>query len=568
MMLTRLTSLIVALGLLAGPFVSSAQTPVDGPPFSLPFTDPPGPNTWLYNQHYGNTTQSFNFGDVWYQFGQGMHFGVDFEAPCGTPVHAIADGVVVVVDASGFGAGPHNLVLDHPGTGYTSLYGHLLEPPALTRGQEVKRGEQIGLSGDPDGSCGSRPHLHLEIRSSDFQTAYDPVPFFDVNWHMLISIGPNNTGFQQDLDTPHRWMKIEDQPDIHFSGDILNDYLHPWPPRLEVRAPVNSPLDRHLDPPPENAEITRTAVSVNAWNIGAWWNPRDLDAVYLIDAVPGQPTGVFRQPLDGSPRQYVQPAPPDLFSPDGTITVERTPDAYIHITRLTDGMAWQVETGGYYPAVSPDNTRLLWEIVYGDIVPGTSTPPVAMMVSNIDGSLVRRVYTQSGGYSLWLDAHRLLIVKRPPFTAASELYILDIDDPEMIPEPLGVYPFLHGLKVAPGGGMIAFFLPFQDNPDDSGVYVQRTEPGSTPHKLAFFGAYQWRDDSSLYTLSYDIHADAHALGVVDVTTGDLRWLTDPADLPIRVANGEWSVSPDGTRIIYVDPSDYGMYLLTIPPTKP
>jgi murein DD-endopeptidase MepM/ murein hydrolase activator NlpD len=568
MMLTRLTSLIVALGLLTGPFVSSAPTPVDGPPFSLPFTDPPGPNTWLYNQHYGNTTQSFNFGDVWYQFGQGMHFGVDFEAPCGTPVHAIADGVVVVVDASGFGAGPHNLVLDHPGTGYTSLYGHLLEPPALTRGQEVKRGEQIGLSGDPDGSCGSRPHLHLEIRSSDFQTAYDPVPFFDVNWHMLISIGPNNTGFQQDLDTPHRWMKIEDQPDIHFSGNILNDYLHPWPPRLEVRAPVNSPLDRHLDPPPENAEITRTAVSVNAWNIGAWWNPRDLDAVYLIDAVPGQPTGVFRQPLDGSPRQYVQPAPPDLFSPDGTITVERTPDAYIHITRLTDGMAWQVETGWYYPAVSPDNTRLLWEIVYGDIVPGTSTPPVAMMVSNIDGSLVRRVYTQSGGYSLWLDAHRLLIVKRPPFTAASELYILDIDDPEMIPEPLGVYPFLHGLKVAPGGGMIAFFLPFQDNPDDSGVYVQRTEPGSTPHKLPFFGAYQWRDDSSLYTLSYDIHADAHALGVVDVTTGDLRWLTDPADLPIRVANGEWSVSPDGTRIIYVDPSDYGMYLLTIPPTKP
>ncbi len=536
---------------------------IDTPPFSLPFTDPPGPTTWLYDQHYGNSTQAFNYGNVWYLYGQGLHFGLDLEAPCGTPVHAIADGVVVVVDATGFGSGPHNLVLDHPGTGYTSLYGHLLDLPALSRGEEVKRGQQIGLSGDPDGTCGSRPHLHLEIRSTGFQTAYNPLPFFDVNWDMLASIGPYNNNFQQDLDTPHRWMKLEDQPPIEFSGNILNNYLHPWPPRLEVRAPVNPPIYRHLDPLPDDVPVERSAVSLEAWNLGAWWNPRDLDAVYLIDAIPGQPTGVFRQPLDGSPREYVQRAPPDQLSPDGTISVERTPDAYMLITRQTDGMAWQVDTDGVYPAVSPDGTRLLWEIVYGDIVPGTSDPAVAMIVSNIDGSLVRQVYTQSGGYSMWLDAHRLLIVKRPPFTAGTELYILDIDDPNVTPEPLGVYPFLHGLKVAPGGRMIAFFLPFQDNPDDSGVYVQRTESGSTAQKLPFFGAYQWRDDHTLFTLSYDISTDAHALGVVDALTGDLRWLTDPADLPLRIANGDWSVSPDGTRIVYVESEDYGLYLLTI-----
>jgi hypothetical protein len=186
-----------------------------------------------------------------------------------------------------------------------------------------------------------------------------------------------------------------------------------------------------------------------------------------------------------------------------------------------------------------------------------------MIVSNIDGSLVRRVYTQSGGYSMWLDAHRLLIVKRPPFTAETQLYILDIDDPQMSPELLGIYPFLHGLEVAPGGGMIAYFLPFQENPDDSGVYVQSTEPGSTARKLPFFGAYQWRDDHTLFALSYDVSTDAHALGVVDVQTGDMRWLTDPADVPIRIANGDWSVSPDGTRLVYVDSVDFGLYLLTV-----
>jgi len=64
-------------------------------------------------------------------------------------------------------------------------------------------------------------------------------------------------------------------------------------------------------------------------------------------------------------------------------------------------------------------------------------------------------------------------------------------------------------------------------------------------------------------LSFDPAQDVHALGYVDVTTGEHRWLTDPEDLPIRVANGEWSVSPDGTRIVYVDPTDYGMYMLTV-----
>jgi len=46
------------------------------------------------------------------------------------------------------------------------------------------------------------PHLHLEIRSEDYTTSYNPVPFFDVDWHMLASFGPYTNAFQQDLDRP------------------------------------------------------------------------------------------------------------------------------------------------------------------------------------------------------------------------------------------------------------------------------------------------------------------------------------------------------------------------------
>ena len=559
----------LALGTLS-PVVAQEGTPgsdPDEPPFSLPFADPPGPTTWLYEQHYGNTTAAFNYGDVWYEFGQGLHFGIDFEAPCGTPVLAIADGVVAYVDAEGFGAGPHNLVLDHPGTGYASLYGHLLQQPALIRGQTATRGQQIGLSGDPDGSCGSRPHLHLEIREEGYQVALNPVPFFDVNWHMIASIGPFTNGFQQDLDAPYRWMKLDDQPDVHFSANFLNNYSHPWPPRIELRAPVNPPVDRRLDPLPDEVTVSRAAVALDQWSLGAWWDARDPDAVYLIDAVPDQDAGVFRQPLDGSPRRYVQPAPPPLVSPDGSVTVEYVGGGNMRIERRLTGETWDVFTNGNYPAVSPDGTRLLWEVVHGNYLPGSTLPGVAMWISNLDGTQRRQVYTQAGGYSQWLDSHRLLIVKRPPYTAETQLYILDVDDPRVQPELLGIYRFLHGLKIAPGGGMIAFYMPFQEDAAQSGVYVQLTEIGTSPRQLDVFGAYEWRDNRSLYVLSFDAAQDAaqgaHALGVVDSQSGDHRWLTDPDDLPIRVANGDWSVSPDGTRLVYVDPTDYGLYVLTV-----
>ncbi|MBN2302849.1 MAG: M23 family metallopeptidase, partial [Anaerolineae bacterium] len=542
---------------------------VDGPPFSLPFAGTPGPTTWLYIQHYGNTTQAYNYGNVWYAAGQGLHFGVDFMAPCGTPVLAIADGVVTYVDADGFGAGPHNLVLDHPGTGLTSLYGHLVDQSLLVRGSVVQRGQQIGLSGDPDGSCESRPHLHLEIRSTDYLTAYNPLPFFDVNWHMLASIGPYNHNFQQDLDAPYRWMRIEDQPPVSFSGDIVNNYQHPWPPKLEIRAPENPPTLRQLDPVPENVTVTRAPVALDGWNLGAWWNPLDRDAVYLIDMVPGNGAGMFRQRLDGAPRSYVGPVPPPLLSPDGLYEIAQPVGDSVKITRVTDRASWEVFTSGNYPAISPGGSRLLWEVVHGEIVPGTSDPGVQVWTSDLYGNLPQLVTTFTGGYSLWLDDHRVLTVRRIQYTAETRLAIIDVDIEvgveQFEAQPLGAYRWLSGLAIAPGGGRIVYYLAFQENSAASGLYVQDTVPGSTPQKLDFFGAYQWRDDRSLYTLSYDVTQDAHTLGVLDVITGEHRALTDPANVPIRVANGEWNVSPDGTRIVYVDPVDYGLYMLTVEP---
>jgi murein DD-endopeptidase MepM/ murein hydrolase activator NlpD len=209
---------------------SPAQAQDDEPPFGLPFNMPPGPSTWLLGQYYGNTTSAYRFRTVWYAAGQGLHFGLDFSAPCGTEVVAIGDGVVAKVDAREHGAGPHNLVIRHEELGYVSLYGHLLERPRLNVGQQVRGGEVIGLTGDPDETCTSRPHLHLEVRSLSYSIAYNPVLLIDADFDSLALVGQYGAGFQRDLRNPRQWQFSDDQPDVQFGGPLLNDYASPWPP--------------------------------------------------------------------------------------------------------------------------------------------------------------------------------------------------------------------------------------------------------------------------------------------------------------------------------------------------
>jgi murein DD-endopeptidase MepM/ murein hydrolase activator NlpD len=223
-------TLQLGLTLLVLAAFSPARAQDDVPPFGLPFNTPPGPSTWLLGQLYGNTTSAYLFRNVWYAAGQGLHFGLDFAAPCGTEVVAIGDGVVVKVDAREHGAGPHNLLIRHEAQGYVSLYGHLLERPHLNVGQAVSRGEVVGLTGDPDETCTSRPHLHLELRNLTYSVAYNPVLLIDADWDSLAMVGQFGAGFQRDLYRPRWWQFMDDQPDVHFGGPMLNDYAMPWPP--------------------------------------------------------------------------------------------------------------------------------------------------------------------------------------------------------------------------------------------------------------------------------------------------------------------------------------------------
>ncbi len=221
-----LTGLLLSLCIGRAP--SLAQSASARPPFGLPFATPPGTTTWLLGQSYGNTSGAYAMRRIWYGSGQGIHFGIDFSARCGTQVVSIGDGAVLAIDNLGYGSGPHNLLISHT-NGYVSLYGHLLQRPDLRVGQAVKRGDSIGLTGDPDLTCTSRPHLHLEVRDSTLNHALNAVNFIDADWDMLALTGSFGRGFQRDLDDPRKWQLMQDQPDIYWGGPLINEFQHAWP---------------------------------------------------------------------------------------------------------------------------------------------------------------------------------------------------------------------------------------------------------------------------------------------------------------------------------------------------
>jgi murein DD-endopeptidase MepM/ murein hydrolase activator NlpD len=89
--------------------------------------------------------------------GEEFHEGIDFAAPAGTRIHAVAAGIVTWAGPRG---GYGNMVqIDH-GNGYATRYGHA-EKVLVHVGETVNRGDALALVGDTGRSTG--PHVHFEV---------------------------------------------------------------------------------------------------------------------------------------------------------------------------------------------------------------------------------------------------------------------------------------------------------------------------------------------------------------------------------------------------------------------
>jgi murein DD-endopeptidase MepM/ murein hydrolase activator NlpD len=89
---------------------------------------------------------------------QSSHLGLDFRVPSGTPVAAMNRGTVLLARPLYFEG--NCVVLDH-GQGLLTIYMHLSEFK-VKEGEQVARGQEVGLSGGTGRATG--PHLHVAVR--------------------------------------------------------------------------------------------------------------------------------------------------------------------------------------------------------------------------------------------------------------------------------------------------------------------------------------------------------------------------------------------------------------------
>ncbi len=530
-------------------------------PFVLPVSEAPGPGTWLLAQPYGNTTGAFLRGDEWYRAGQRLHFGLDFSMPCGTPLVAIGDGEVVAVSDLSFGSAPHNLLIRHD-AGYISLYGHLLERPLLSPGMRVARGQPVAMSGDPDLTCVSRPHLHLEIRSLDFRTAYNPVTLIEADWHALALVGQfRYPMFQQDLDNARRWLTLEEQPTVAFGGEALNRYAATFPQLERIFAPANAAL---LQPAgvSSTSAWTRRQLAFTGCCANAFWNPTEPNLVYMIDGASGARAQLSEwDVVNVAPTGIVTSAPPPLRSPDGSHEITLS-DTTAIVRRISDGMEWRIESGGAVPALSTDNAWLMYARTGTAALPGEPSPRTTIMISRLDSSETRQLADAPGVSAVWLDATRLLLTQRTDATTSMFVH----DTVTGSTDGLVTFDFVRGLSAAHGGQYLVFYLVFQPDPAMNGIYTLATQPGAVPVRAPWFGAFRWGGGDSLYYVPLS-PGQPQQLWRYDIRSEASVSLTDPSTTPFTIANGDWSVSPDGTRIAYWEASDLTTWLLEASPAS-
>ena len=143
---------------------------------------------------YGPSSFVDTFGAVRGDVSGGWHHGDDVFAPIGSPILAVADGVVFSVGWNAVG-GWRLWLRDARGNEF--YYAHLSAySPFAVDGAAVRAGDVLGYVGDTGDAEGTPPHLHFEIHpvrllGRGYDGAVDPTTYLD-RWRRA----PNDVRFE------------------------------------------------------------------------------------------------------------------------------------------------------------------------------------------------------------------------------------------------------------------------------------------------------------------------------------------------------------------------------------
>jgi Tol biopolymer transport system component len=295
-----------------------------------------------------------------------------------------------------------------------------------------------------------------------------------------------------------------------------------------------------------------------------FWSPDSQRVLFLDRPSPSEPAGIWSVGLEGgAPVLFTDRL--GLYSGDMQwLAFPQNGETVVE--RIADGQRWTIPSGGRAVSFSPDNQFVAWTA--GQTGPPFDTAQRQIWVSQVDGSQARAILSiHGGGFSGWLPDGRLLVSGRlDPGEEQQGFWSYSLEDGEMI--ELARAMRFRGASVSPGGTWLAYQITFGTKTNGgeqaaNGLWLVNTGTGEKI-RLDLFGAYRWQDDRRLLVIPLDITAPNHRIYQVDASTGAALPITDPEITPFKVANGDWTVSPDGRTIAFVSAEDYNIWILSIP----
>ena len=289
------------------------------------------------------------------------------------------------------------------------------------------------------------------------------------------------------------------------------------------------------------------------------WTTDSRSLLVLARPSPESSALVLSLPVDGGTSRVAWERPA-AFSPDGLLAVEAE-GTRVRLTRREDGESWTIANDGRELRFAPGGRYVAWDVASKSI----AHPDVrehALWVAEVTGAGGRRLATTIGGGLVgWAqDGLALVAAGRIESDGQEGLWSIPLDGSA----PLLIHQVLRPRDVllSPAGGWVAFYAAFTGDPGKNGLWVVRID-GSSISKITPFGAYRWRDEGHLLLIPLT-GAELPSIFEVDPVAGRAAQLTDPMLTSLPIANSDWLVSPDGSRVAFTSWADRAVWVLTLP----